>query len=133
MPGESAEHFLRKYGERPGQAFGPLALRSRAPCWPTAPAEAGPQGFGASRDGVLRASRLPSKLDVEVHLLRAANDHEVDVGLDGRNSPAVDLDDHVATGRPTLALDGHLVRRSLEAGLGSSAARPHGGDEHAAR
>src|SRR5580765_499563 len=145
MPGESAEHFLRKYGERPGQAFGPLALRSRAPCWPTAPAEAGPQGFGASRDGVFRASRLPSKLDVEVHLLRAANDHEVDVvarllrsdeideGLDGRNGPAVDLDDHVATGRPTLALDGHLVRRSLEAGLGSSAARPHGGDEHAAR
>src|SRR5580765_3761002 len=145
MPGESAEHFLRKYGERPGQAFGPLALRSRAPCWPTAPAEAGPQGFGASRDGVFRASRLPSKLDVEVHLLRAANDLEVDVvarllrsdeineSLDRRNGPTVDLDDHVAAGRPALALDRDLIRRRLEASLCSTTAGPHGGDEHAAR
>src|SRR4029077_4849795 len=47
--------------------------------------------------------------------------------------PTVDLDDHVAAGRPALALDRDLVRRRLEAGLRSTAAGPHGGDENAAR
>jgi hypothetical protein len=87
---------------------------------------------------------LPSKLDVDVNVLRVADDLEVDVvarllrsneideSLDGRNRPAVDFDDHVASGRPALPLDCDLARRRLEGGLRSTAARPHGGDEHAA-
>src|SRR5207244_12580400 len=61
----------------PGQAGGPSARCFRPPCWPTAPTEAGPQGFGASRDG--GGSRLPSKLHGHRLATRATNDLDGDL------------------------------------------------------
>jgi hypothetical protein len=63
--------------KRPGQAFRPLTLCLRAPCWPTASAEAGPQGSGASLGG--EESRLPPEFHVEVNPARSADDLEIDV------------------------------------------------------
>src|SRR6476646_6867081 len=135
MPGESAEHFLRKYGERPGQAFGPLALCSRAPCWPTAPAEAGPQGYGASLGG--EESRLPPEFHAEMNPAGSADDLEIDLvarllgrdhvdqAIDRRHRLTVHLDDHVASRRPAFTFDRHLARRGLQTGLGGARAGPH--------
>src|SRR5437762_14167997 len=112
----------------PGQAVGRQARCFRTPCWPTAPAEAGPQGFGASRDGC--ASRLPSKRHGQRPTARAAGDLDVDLvtrllrrdqvdeTVDGRDRLTVDLHDHVTARRPAFALDGDLVRRRLQPGLG---------------
>src|SRR5216684_5885714 len=62
--------------ERPRQACGPLARCFRAPCWPTASAEAGPQGYGASLGG--RHSRLPPEFHVEMDPAGSADDLELD-------------------------------------------------------
>jgi len=58
---------------------------------------------------------------------------EVDQALDGWDGLTVHLDDHVTAGRPALPLDGHLVRRRLEAGFRGTRAGPDRRDEDTAR
>src|SRR5262249_34999251 len=90
------------------------------------------------------SSCLPPKLDVDVHLLRTAKDHELDVvtrllrgddvdeALDVPDGPAVCLDDQVAARRPTLSLDGDLIRCASQTGLCRTRPSPHAVNYHAA-
>src|SRR5438067_2274610 len=143
MPTPSVSHEVCELvSRRPGQAGGPPTRRFRTPCWPTAPAEAGPQGFGASRGGC--TSRLPPKGHAQRLAARAADDLELDLvarllrcdqvdqTLDRRDRLTVDCNYHVTAGRPALTLDGDLVRRRLQTGVRCARSVAHTGDEHAA-